>query len=359
MTDEILNEADMDDGLVGVAQIEAPAEDEPEDLALDSEESEIGGDQAHMWSSPGFFDALATDDLTGLFFDEVGHSGLLTGPEEVALARRMEDGKYAVVALGRADLDAEERAALSACVEDGQSARDHLARSNMRLVVSVAKRYVNRGVPFLDLIQEGNIGLMRAVDKFDYRMGNKFSTYATWWIRQGVSRAIADQSRTIRIPVHKSELISKIARTSHWLSQEKGEAPTNAELASALDLTEDMVEEMLRIARVPMSLDETIDDDGESSLADLIENDDSPAPEAEVSSSVLRELVGQLLEDLPSREVRILDLRYGLTGGETYSLEEIGSRMGVSRERARQIEVQALSRLRHPTRMRLLKGFQN
>jgi RNA polymerase primary sigma factor len=190
-------------------------------------------------------------------------------------------------------------------------------------------------------------------------MGNKFSTYATWWIRQAVSRAIADQSRTIRIPVHKSELIGKISRAAHRLSQEKGQDPTNAELASALDIEEETVEDMLRISRVPVSLDETLDDEGESSLADLISDGESPAPEAEASTTILRELVGTLLADLPSREVRILDLRYGLTGGETYSLEEIGRRLGVSRERARQIEVRALSRLRHPSRLRLLKGFDN
>ena len=345
---------------VGVVEFEEPATDELGSGGLVTAADDLLAEDADLikWSSPGFVDALASDDLTGLFFDEVGHSGLLTRSDEVALGRRMEDGHNARATLLRDDLNSEERTALRVCVEDGQAARDRLVRSNIRLVISVAKRYVNRGVPFLDLIQEGNVGLLRAVDKFDYRMGNKFSTYATWWIRQGVSRAIADQSRTIRIPVHKSELIGKIARTAHRLSQEKGEAPTNADLASALDLTEDKVDDMLRIARVPMSLDETIDDEGESSLSDLIENDGSPAPDAEASSSILRGLVGRLLEELPPREVRILDLRYGLNGGETHSLEEIGRRMGVSRERARQIEVRALSRLRHPTRMRLLKGFE-
>jgi RNA polymerase primary sigma factor len=344
--------ADQGQPQAGSADLVEARRDPVEELDADDGVSE-------MWGSAGFFDALASDDLTGLFFDEVGHSGLLTRADEVALAKRMESADLAREELDTEGLSDDRRAELVACVEDGRLARDRLVRSNIRLVISVAKRYLNRGVPFLDLIQEGNLGLLRAVDKFDYTMGNKFSTYATWWIRQAVSRAIADQSRTIRIPVHKSELISKIARTTHRLSQEKGEAPTNAELASALDLTEDKVEEMLRISRVPVSLDETINDEGESSLSDLIENDDSPAPEAVASSGMLRDLVGQLLEDLPSREVKILDLRYGLSGGETYSLEEIGRRMGVSRERARQIEVRALSRLRHPTRMRLLKGFEN
>jgi RNA polymerase primary sigma factor len=349
-----------------LASLGAASLDEVAAEEVESELGEVDGgeealdeySEAH-WSSPGFFDALASDDLTGLFFDEVGNSGLLTRAEEVGLAQRMEDGARARQSLADDDLSPEERAALAARVEDGREARDCLARSNIRLVISVAKRYMHRGVPFLDLIQEGNVGLMRAVDKFDYRMGYKFSTYATWWIRQAVSRAIADQSRTIRIPVHKSELIGKISRTSHRLSQEKGQDPTTAEVASALEISEDTVEDMLRISRVPMSLDETIDDEGESSLANLIRNEESPAPEAVASSSVLRELVGKLLEDLPSREVRILDLRYGLSGGQTCSLEEIGRRLGVSRERARQIEVKALSRLRHPSRMRLLKGFEN
>ena len=319
----------------------------------------VEADASGMWSSEAFVDALSTDDLTGLYFDEVGHSGLLRRDEEVALAQRMEAGNMARAEAARSDLSAVERNMLCACAEDGDLARDELVRSNMRLVISVAKKYVGRGVSFLDLIQEGNVGLLRAVDKFDYRMGNKFSTYATWWIRQAVSRAVADQSRTIRIPVHKSELISKLARVSHRLSQEKGQEPTTAELAGELELPEDKVEEILKIARVPLSLDESIDDRGESALADLIEDEGGPAPEAEVSSSMLRGLLDRLLQDLPSREVRILELRYGLSGGETHSLEEIGRRMGVSRERARQIEVRALSRLRHPTRMRLLRGFLN
>jgi RNA polymerase primary sigma factor len=349
----------LEDAATGEAEPGVPLDIDDDDAEEESFESGGQGGTAAMWSSHAFLDALSMDDLTGLYFDEVGYSGLLTREEEVALAQRMEAGKAALLESARDDLCREQHALLDACVEDGRQARDELVRSNMRLVISVAKRYVGRGVPFLDLIQEGNVGLLRAVDKFDHRLGNKFSTYATWWIRQAVSRAIADQSRTIRIPVHKSELLAKLARASHRLSQEKGEEPTVSELACEVDVPEDKVEDVLSISRVTLSLDESINDEGESEVADLIEDESSPDPEAEVSFGALQDLVTRLVQELPSRELRILDLRYGLTGGDTHSLEEIGRRMGVSRERARQIEVRALSRLRHPTRMRLLRGFLN
>jgi len=242
-------------------------------------------------------------------------------------------------------------------VLDGLAAREHIIRANSRLVISVAKKYIGRGVPFLDLIQEGNIGLIRTADKFNYRLGHKFSTYATWWIRQAVTRAIADQSRTIRVPVHMGDQINKLLRASHRLTQELGRDPTSEELANALEIPTEKAEEMIKVARQPLSLDMSIDDEGDSELGDFIEDEEVTAPDDAVTSSMLREELQHILQDLPPREVRILQLRYGLVDGETYTLEEVGKKLGVTRERIRQIESQALSRLRHPVRSRRLKGF--
>ncbi|HUX76556.1 MAG TPA: sigma-70 family RNA polymerase sigma factor [Anaerolineae bacterium] len=304
-----------------------------------------------------YFDTVRIDDTIGLYIKEVGRVPLLTAEEEVMLAKRMEAGKIAQEKLDRDGLDGEERAELRQVVQDGLAAREHLIRANSRLVISVAKRYIGRGVPFLDLIQEGNIGLIRTADKFNYRLGHKFSTYATWWIRQAVTRAIADQSRTIRVPVHMGDQINKLLRTTHRLTQELGREPTSEELATAMEIPTQKAEEMMKVARQPLSLDMSIDDEGDSELGDFIEDEDSTAPDEEVTSSMLRESLQYILQDLPPREVRILQLRYGLVDGETYTLEEVGKKLGVTRERVRQIEAQALSRLRHPTRSRKLKGF--
>jgi RNA polymerase primary sigma factor len=304
-----------------------------------------------------YFDTVRIDDTIGLYIKEVGRVPLLTAEEEVMLAKRMEAGKIAQEKLDRDGLDGEERAELRQVVQDGLAAREHLIRANSRLVISVAKKYIGRGVPFLDLIQEGNIGLIRTADKFNYRLGHKFSTYATWWIRQAVTRAIADQSRTIRVPVHMGDQINKLLRTTHRLTQELGREPTSEELATAMEIPTQKAEEMMKVARQPLSLDMSIDDEGDSELGDFIEDEDSTAPDEEVTSSMLRESLQYILQDLPPREVRILQLRYGLVDGETYTLEEVGKKLGVTRERVRQIEAQALSRLRHPTRSRKLKGF--
>jgi RNA polymerase primary sigma factor len=304
-----------------------------------------------------YFDTVRIDDTIGLYIKEVGRVPLLTAEEEVMLAKRMEAGKVAQEKLDSDGLEGEERAQLRTVVQDGLAAREHLIRANSRLVISVAKRYIGRGVPFLDLIQEGNIGLIRTADKFNYRLGNKFSTYATWWIRQAVTRAIADQSRTIRVPVHMGDQINKLLRTTHRLTQELGREPTSEELATAMEIPTQKAEEMMKVARQPLSLDMSIDNEGDSELGDFIEDEDSAAPDEEVTSSMLRESLQYILQDLPPREVRILQLRYGLVDGETYTLEEVGKKLGVTRERVRQIEAQALSRLRHPTRSRKLKGF--
>jgi RNA polymerase primary sigma factor len=304
-----------------------------------------------------YFDTITIDDTIGLYLKEIGRVPLLTAEEEVLLAKRMEAGLFAQGKLKRDVLDPKSQIESKMLAMDGLAAREHLIRANSRLVISVAKKYIGRGVPFLDLIQEGNIGLIRAANKFNYQLGHKFSTYATWWIRQAVTRAIADQSRTIRVPVHMGDQINKLLRTSHWLTQELGREPTSEELANAMDIPTRKAEEMLRVARRPLSLEMPTDDEGESELGDFIEDEDSAAPDEEVTSSMLRELLQDILQDLPPREVRILQLRYGLVDGETYTLEEVGKKLGVTRERVRQIEAQALSRLRHPTHSRRLKDF--
>jgi len=326
-------------------------EEEGDEMSKESAQADAAADLET------YFDTVRIDDTIGLYIKEVGRVPLLTAEEEVMLAKRMEAGKIAQEKLDRDGLEGEERAQLRTVVQDGLAAREHLIRANSRLVISVAKRYIGRGVPFLDLIQEGNIGLIRTADKFNYRLGHKFSTYATWWIRQAVTRAIADQSRTIRVPVHMGDQINKLLRTTHRLTQELGREPTPEELATAMEIPTQKAEEMIKVARQPLSLDMSIDDEGDSELGDFIEDEDSAAPDEEVTSSMLRESLRYILQDLPPREVRILQLRYGLVDGETYTLEEVGKKLGVTRERVRQIEAQALSRLRHPTRSRKLKGF--
>jgi RNA polymerase primary sigma factor len=224
-------------------------------------------------------------------------------------------------------------------------------------VISVAKKYIGRGVPFLDLIQEGNIGLIRAARKFDYHRGHKFSTYATWWIRQAVTRAIADQGRTIRVPVHMGDQINRLIRVSHQLTQELGHDPSSEELAEALEVPVKKAEQMIQVARRPLSLETPTDEDEDSVLGDFIEDAEALAPAEAVTQNMLKEQIQDILLSLPPREVRILQLRYGLVDGESYTLEEVGKKLGVTRERVRQIEAQALSRLRHPTHSRKLKDY--
>jgi RNA polymerase primary sigma factor len=242
-------------------------------------------------------------------------------------------------------------------IEDGWAAREHLITANSRLVISVAKKYMGRGVPFLDLIQEGNIGLIRATKKFEYRRGHKFSTYATWWIRQAVTRAIADQGRTIRVPVHMGDQINKLLRIQHQLTQRLGREPSLEELAETLEVTPKKVENMIQVARRPLSLETPTDDEEDSMLGDFIEDDEAPPPDDTATYNLLKEHLGTVLDSLPPREVRILQLRYGLLDGQAYTLEEVGRKMGVTRERVRQIEAQALSRLRHPSIKRCLRDY--
>jgi len=302
--------------------------------------------------------AIEVDDTIGLYLKEIGKVPLLTAEEEVTLAQRMEAGKKAQNKLSTGKYASDEkRWQLEGEIYDGITAREHLIRANSRLVISVAKKYIGRGVPFLDLIQEGNIGLIRASNKFDYKRGHKFSTYATWWIRQAVTRAIADQSRTIRVPVHMGDQINKMLRISHQLTQRLGRNPTPEELAAEMEIPVRKVEQMLDVARRPLSLEMPTDDEEESTLGDFVEDVESPAPPDEVSSAMLRDLLIEILADLPPREVKILQMRYGLLDGQTYTLEQVGKKLGVTRERVRQIEAQALSRLRHPAHARRLRDF--
>ena len=300
---------------------------------------------------------IEIDDSISLYLKEIGRVPLLTAAEEVDLAKRMEAGRDSRHHLNHEQVEWEEREQLLWLVRDGRSAQEHLIKANSRLVVSVAKKYVGRGVPFLDLIQEGNIGLIRAVKKFDYRRGYKFSTYATWWIRQAVTRAIADQGRTIRVPVHMYEQINRLTRTSRQLVQELGRDPTTEEIAEELGVTPRKVEHIMRVSQRPLSLEMPVGEEEDSYLGDFIEDEDADSPQDSAGRQILREVIDEIFQSLTPREVRILQLRFGLVDGYNYTLEEVGRKFGVTRERIRQIEAQALSRLRHPSRSRRLRDY--
>jgi RNA polymerase primary sigma factor len=338
----------------GVAVV--ASEDEGAEQLIDDDDDE--DDEWNERNNENLLEAIEADDTVGLYLKEIGRVALLTAPQEVDLAQRMERGREArEQMLSGEKIAAKDVERIELLIDDGMAAREHLINANSRLVISVAKKYIGRGVPFLDLIQEGNIGLIRAAKKFDWRRGHKFSTYATWWIRQAVTRAIADQGRTIRVPVHMGDQINRLLRASHQLTQELGRDPTVAELAESLNVTVRKAEQMIQVARRPISLETPTDDEEESVLGDFIPDDDSPAPAEMVTSQVLREQLSEILDTLPPREVRILQLRYGLLDGETYTLEEVGRKLGVTRERVRQIEAQALSRLRLPAHARKLRDF--
>ncbi len=300
--------------------------------------------------------AIDIDDSISLYLKEIGQVPLLTAEEEVRLAKKMERGRKLRRRLVRGEVT-DNREQLEKLVEEGKAAQEHLVKANSRLVVSVAKKYIGRGVPFLDLIQEGNIGLIRAVNKFDYRRGYKFSTYATWWIRQAVTRAIADQGRTIRVPVHMYEQINKLTRTSRKLVQELGREPTIEEIAEELDVPLRKVERIMRVAQRPLSLETPVGEEEDSYLGDFIEDVETVAPVDAASRSLLRQELDETLASLTPREVRILQLRFGLVDGYSYTLEEVGRKFGVTRERIRQIEAHALGRLRHPSRSRRLRDY--
>lgn len=345
----------------GIPYVDDDTMIEPSERELVTEEEEVPTDAAVREKAgldDNYLANIDTDDMIGLYLKEVGRVPLLTAEEEVTLAKRIELGRLSreELAIGLEESD-QKQVSHRGNIEDGWAAREHLITANSRLVISVAKKYMGRGVPFQDLIQEGNIGLIRAAKKFDYRRGHKFSTYATWWIRQAVTRAIADQGRTIRVPVHMGDQINKLLRVQHQLTQQLGRDPTVEELANALDVPPKKVENMIQVARRPLSLETPTDDEEDSVLGDFIQDREAPAPDDTATYNLLRNHLDEVLGSLPPREVRILQLRYGLLDGQSYTLEEVGRKMGVTRERVRQIEAQALSRLRHPGVRRKLREY--
>lgn len=353
-----LDDDDLDD------DEEEDDEDENEDEDEEDEGDEVWNEDESARLRQARKDAAltASADSVRAYLKQIGKVALLTAEEEVSLAKRIEAGLYAQYKIDEAK-EAGERIAyaqkrdLREISRDGQRAKNHLLEANLRLVVSLAKRYTGRGMAFLDLIQEGNLGLIRAVEKFDYTKGYKFSTYATWWIRQAITRAMADQARTIRIPVHMVEVINKLGRIQRELLQDLGREPTPEELAKEMDITEEKVLEIQQYAREPISLDQTIGDEGDSQLGDFIEDSEAVIAVDAVSFTLLQDQLGDVLETLSEREAGVVRLRFGLTDGMPRTLDEIGQVYGVTRERIRQIESKTMSKLRHPSRSQVLRDY--
>lgn len=341
-TDDSIEPLNFEDGLDDYDY--ALADDDYEAEALDDEEERFE------------LVDLSSSDTVGLYLKEMSRVPLLSTEEEISLARRMEAGLSAQKRLKRNPTHAK-AAEWASLVQDGLDARDHLVKANTRLVVSIAKKYMSRGVPFLDLIQEGNLGLMKAVEKFDYTRGFRFSTYATWWIRQTITRAIADQGRTIRVPVHMSDRIRRLYRVVRELEQIHGRKPSLDEIAAEMQEAPRKIEWMLKVSWQPLSLEHPVGDDDDSELGNFIENDSAPTPSESAYNNMLCEKIEELLGTLTPREARILRLRFGLANGRSYTLEEVGEKFGLTRERIRQIEGRALRRLRHPRRSRQLRDY--
>ncbi|MEJ3655225.1 RNA polymerase sigma factor [Actinomycetes bacterium KLBMP 9759] len=326
------------------------------DFVWDEEESEA------LRQARKDAELTASADSVRAYLKQIGKVALLNAEEEVELAKRIEAGLYAAERMRRS-IDAGEKVSpqlrrdLRWIVRDGERAKNHLLEANLRLVVSLAKRYTGRGMAFLDLIQEGNLGLIRAVEKFDYTKGYKFSTYATWWIRQAITRAMADQARTIRIPVHMVEVINKLGRIQRELLQDLGREPTPEELAKEMDITPEKVLEIQQYAREPISLDQTIGDEGDSQLGDFIEDSEAVVAVDAVSFTLLQDQLQSVLATLSEREAGVVRLRFGLTDGQPRTLDEIGQVYGVTRERIRQIESKTMSKLRHPSRSQVLRDY--
>jgi len=353
-----------------VLRIEQPANDDiPEDeLALEDVE-EIDLDVENLEKSLGT-DGVSIEDPVRMYLKEIGRVPLLSADEEIEIAKRMESGADAEeenITL-REQLENEKTAKKKEAIEekikendkkisDGKEAAKELSQANLRLVVSIAKRYVGRGMLFLDLIQEGNLGLIKAVEKFDFRKGFKFSTYATWWIRQAITRAIADQARTIRIPVHMVETINKIVRVNRQLLQELGREPSPAEVAAQMDMTEERVREIMKISQDPVSLETPIGEEEDSHLGDFLPDENVLAPSDAAARTMLNEQLNEILDTLTERERKVLTLRFGLADGRARTLEEVGKEFNVTRERIRQIEAKALRKLRHPSRSKRIKDY--
>jgi RNA polymerase primary sigma factor len=345
---------------------EAEALVEPAADAVDEEAAEFTWDDEEeseaLRQARKDAEMTASADSVRAYLKQIGKVALLNAEEEVDLAKRIEAGLYGAERLRQAEdttekLTTQMRRDLRWIVRDGERAKNHLLEANLRLVVSLAKRYTGRGMAFLDLIQEGNLGLIRAVEKFDYNKGYKFSTYATWWIRQAITRAMADQARTIRIPVHMVEVINKLGRIQRELLQDLGREPTPEELAKEMDITPDKVLEIQQYAREPISLDQTIGDEGDSQLGDFIEDSEAVVAVDAVSFTLLQDQLQSVLQTLSEREAGVVKLRFGLTDGQPRTLDEIGQVYGVTRERIRQIESKTMSKLRHPSRSQVLRDY--
>jgi RNA polymerase primary sigma factor len=327
------------------------------DFVWDEEESEA------LRQARKDAELTASADSVRAYLKQIGKVALLNAEEEVELAKRIEAGLYAAERVRKAEEESSEklvpqlRRDLRWIIRDGERAKNHLLEANLRLVVSLAKRYTGRGMAFLDLIQEGNLGLIRAVEKFDYTKGYKFSTYATWWIRQAITRAMADQARTIRIPVHMVEVINKLGRIQRELLQDLGREPTPEELAKEMDITPEKVLEIQQYAREPISLDQTIGDEGDSQLGDFIEDSEAVVAVDAVSFTLMQDQLTSVLQTLSEREAGVVRLRFGLTDGQPRTLDEIGQVYGVTRERIRQIESKTMSKLRHPSRSQVLRDY--
>jgi len=342
----------------GAAADKAAAAKSPDnpDFVWDEEESEA------LRQARKDAELTASADSVRAYLKQIGKVALLNAEEEVELAKRIEAGLYSAERVRTAEEEGEKlvtqmRRDLKWIVRDGERAKNHLLEANLRLVVSLAKRYTGRGMAFLDLIQEGNLGLIRAVEKFDYTKGYKFSTYATWWIRQAITRAMADQARTIRIPVHMVEVINKLGRIQRELLQDLGREPTPEELAKEMDISPEKVLEIQQYAREPISLDQTIGDEGDSQLGDFIEDSEAVVAVDAVSFTLLQDQLQSVLQTLSEREAGVVRLRFGLTDGQPRTLDEIGQVYGVTRERIRQIESKTMSKLRHPSRSQVLRDY--
>ena len=349
--------------LQGAEVLAAPAESE-EEFSEDAVEEVT---KEELEDTESLAEGFAIDDPVRMYLKEIGKVDLLTPDEEVELAKKMQAGMEAKEKIKELDerqrngeqIDEKEYQALRKAIRGGENAKKRLSEANLRLVVSIAKRYVGRGMLFLDLIQEGNLGLLKAVEKFDCTKGFKFSTYATWWIRQAITRAIADQARTIRIPVHMVETINKVIRVSRQLLQELGHDPQPEEIADEMNMPVERVREILKIAQEPVSLETPIGEEEDSHLGDFIPDDDALEPAEAASFTLLKEQLVEVLKTLTPREEKVLRLRFGIEDGRTRTLEEVGKEFNVTRERIRQIEAKALRKLRHPSRSKKLKDFLN
>lgn len=327
-----------------------------------AEPADIDFDNRELVHDPSVADisAISSDDPVGLYFRQMAQEPLLTANDEIELAKRIERGLRAQERLEQPDVMEKTdrwRRHLRRLVYDGQAAREHLGRANTRLVVSIAKRYMGQGLPFPDLIQEGNVGLMRAVDKYDYARGNRFSTYATWWIRQAITRALAQKTRTIRIPLHMTERIRQMYRTAQDLEQSLGRRATTEEIALSMNLAADTVRAMMDASQHAIALERPVGEEGDSEFGDFIEDQDTPSPVDSATQHLLEETIEEVLAELTPRQSHILRLRFGLGGGEPHTLEEIANKFGLSRERIRQLEKEALRRLRHPRLAHNLRDY--